>query len=89
MAMTASDIALSACADAFIVKAEQQADTINTNINFFNSIFLGETPVLYELTTLNVYTAADNGLVRYCRRTDCETGCSLFCVRLGIVRRHW
>jgi hypothetical protein len=45
------------------VKAEQQADTINTNINFFISIFLRVNPRMFELTTLNVYTAADNGLL--------------------------
>jgi len=32
---------------------------------------------MYELTMLNVYTAADNGLVRFCRRTGWEAGCSL------------
>jgi hypothetical protein len=46
----------------------QQADAINTNINFFISIFLRGNPRVFELTTLNVYTAADNGLVCYCRR---------------------
>jgi hypothetical protein len=45
------------------VKAVQQADAINTNINFFISIFLPGNPRVFELTTLNVYTAADNGLV--------------------------
>jgi hypothetical protein len=47
------------------VKAEQQADTINTNINFFISIFLRGNPRMYELTMLNVYTAADNGLISF------------------------
>src|SRR5438094_9882389 len=46
MAMTVSLVAWSACcADAFIVKAEQQADANNTNINFFISISFGENPV--------------------------------------------
>jgi len=63
--MTASDIPGSACwADAFIVKAVQQADAIDTNINFFISIFLRGNPRMFELTTLKVYTAADNGLLR-------------------------
>jgi len=42
----------------------QQADATNTNISFVISIFLRGYP-LYELTTLNVHTAADNGLVSY------------------------
>jgi hypothetical protein len=55
MAITASAVAWSACwADAFIVKAQQQADATNTNINFFISIFLRGNPRMYELTTLNV-----------------------------------
>jgi hypothetical protein len=33
---------------------------------------------MFELTTLNVYTEADNGLVCYCRRTGYEAGYSLF-----------
>jgi hypothetical protein len=37
------------------VKAKQQADATNTNINFFISISSGETPRVFELTTLNVF----------------------------------
>ena len=33
---------------------------------------------MYELTTLNIYTAADKGLISFCRRTGRETGCSLY-----------
>ena len=44
---------------------------------------------MYELTTLNVYTATDNGLVSYCRRTGKKPDARFFCVRLGIVSRHW
>ena len=33
---------------------------------------------MYELTTLNVYTAADNGLISFCHRTGCEAGYSLY-----------
>jgi hypothetical protein len=45
------------------VKAVQQADAIITNINFFISIFPRGNPRMFEPTTLNVYTAADNGLL--------------------------
>jgi len=33
---------------------------------------------MYELTTLNIYTAADKGLISFCHRTGRETGCSLY-----------
>ena len=44
------------------MKAQQQADAIDTNINFCISISSGEIPV-FEPTMLNVETAADNGLL--------------------------
>jgi hypothetical protein len=40
----------------------QQADAISTNISFFICVFLRGYPRIFELTTLNVYTATDNGL---------------------------
>ena len=33
---------------------------------------------MYELTTLDIYTAADKGLISFCHRTGRETGCSLY-----------
>jgi len=46
---------------------------------------------MFELTTLNVYTATDNGLLSYCsycRRTGKKPDARFFCVRFGIVSRR-
>jgi hypothetical protein len=43
---------------------------------------------MFELTTLNVYTAADNGL-KYCRRTGESRILAFFALGLGIASRHW
>lgn len=45
-------------------------------------IFRGKSP-LYELTALNIYTAADNGLVSSCRPTGLKPGVALFALGLG------
>ena len=37
------------------MKAEQQADAISTNINFFISISFGDNPRVFEPTMLNVF----------------------------------
>ncbi len=44
---------------------------------------------MYELTTLNVYTAADNGLISFAAEPVEKPDARFICVRLRIVSRHW
>ena len=42
---------------------------------------------MFELTTLSVYTAADNGLLSFAAEPVEKPDASLICVKLGIVSR--
>jgi hypothetical protein len=57
----------------------QQADAISTNISFFISIFLRGYARIYELTTLNVYAAADNGLISFAAEPVEKPDARFFC----------